>query len=410
MEQVQSGISLSNKPWYEKFFARGCRQLVFTALNKLEGACVEIHENGQVHLLGDQQASLWGVIDIHDESTYNDFIKGGSIGGAEAFIAHKWSSPDLTSLVRIFARAQRQLDDIEKGGSWVGKLKNKVFHGSNANSRKQSKENILAHYDLGNDLYRHFLDEQMMYSAAIYQSKDESLEQAQIRKLDAICERLELKAGEHLVEIGTGWGGLAIHAAKNYGVKVTTTTISDAQWEYANQRVNELGLSDQITLLKNDYRDLTGQYDKLVSIEMIEAVGHEYFKTFFKKCDSLVKPGGKMLLQAITIADQRYDHYRTNVDFIQRYIFPGGCLPSVQVISHHVAENTEMVIEQLHDIGLHYAQTLKDWRERFEANWSTLKEFGYDDTFKRMWLYYLQYCEGAFLERATSTVHVVARK
>lgn len=410
MEQTQTNLALTQKSWYEQSKSQVARQMVFALLQKLEDACVEIHEQGQIHLLGNPKAKLWGVIDVHDMTTYNDFVKGGSIGAAEAFIAHKWSSPDLTALIQVFARSQKQLDAIEARIGWVGKLKNKLFHSGNRNSRKQAKNNILAHYDLGNDLYTRFLDDKMMYSAAIYNDQTDNLEDAQTLKLDTICKRLELKPGEHLVEIGTGWGGLAIHAASKYDCRVTTTTISDAQYEYAKQRIVELNLQDKITLLKKDYRDLSGQYDKLVSIEMIEAVGHEYFDTFFSKCNSLVKSGGKMLIQAITIADQRYDYYKNNVDFIQRYIFPGGCLPSIQVLSKNIGDHTDMVIEQLHDIGLHYARTLKDWRERFEANWQELSKMGYDERFKRMWLYYLQYCEGAFLERATSTVHLVARK
>ncbi|MFT5164667.1 MAG: cyclopropane-fatty-acyl-phospholipid synthase, partial [Alteromonadaceae bacterium] len=247
-------------------------------------------------------------------------------------------------------------------------------------------------------------------SSAIYSAEATTLEQAQQLKLHTICQRLQLSRSDHLLEIGSGWGGLAIYAANHFGCKVTTTTISDAQYDYAAQTIKNHGLEDKITLLKQDYRDLTGKYDKLVSIEMIEAVGHQYFDTFFRQCDSLLKDGGKMLIQAITIADQRYTSYIRNVDFIRHFIFPGGCLPSISVLSHQISKNSQMVIEQLDDIGLHYAKTVADWRSRFDHNWPQLQLLGYDDRFRRLWHYYLCYCEGAFLQRATSAVQLVARK
>lgn len=410
MEQVQTTNAIVTRSWFGQVKSDLARQLVFSVLKQLSIGCVEVHDQGKVYVFGNPDERLSAVMDIHCQSTYEDFIKGGSIGAAEAFIGNKWSSPDLTALIQIFAHNQRQLDALERKMNWLSKFKNKLAHRGNKNSKAQAKQNILAHYDLGNDLYTRFLDDSMMYSAAIYSDQAQSLEAAQTLKLDTICRRLELKPGEHLIEIGSGWGGLAIHAASHYGVKVTTTTISDAQYDFAKAKIAQLGLSGSITLLKKDYRELIGQFDKLVSIEMIEAVGHEYFETFFKQCNSLLKAGGKMLIQAITIADQRYDSYKNSVDFIQRYIFPGGCLPSVHILSKHIAEHTDMVIEQLNDIGLDYATTLKHWRQRFEANWAELSELGYDLRFKRLWLFYLQYCEGAFLARATSTVHLLARK
>ena len=351
-----------------------------------------------------------GKIHIHDMSVYKDFVKGGSIGVAEAFIAGKWSSPNLTNVIRIFAKAQQQTDKLESKKSVFNKIKNAITHWQNRNTQSGSKRNILAHYDLGNELYIRFLDPQMMYSSAIYPSPTTSLEYAQLYKLKTICERLSLTKDDHLLEIGTGWGGLAIYAAQNFGCKVTTTTISDAQYEYAEQRVKALNLEDKITLLKKDYRELTGAFDKVVSIEMIEAVGYEFLPSFFEQCNDRLKEGGKLLIQSITIADQRFEHYKNNVDFIQRYIFPGGFLPSVNVLSEQLTESSEMVIEGLHDIGLDYAKTLADWRSSFLDSWTELTHFGYDEQFKRLWLYYFAYCEGAFLERSISTVHLVARK
>ena len=408
MEQV-SGLKISKQAnWLDK----RCRSLVFSVLAKIDYGQIELVDHSERFLFPEfaENKSLLGRINIHDRSVYRDFVKGGSIGAAEAFIAGKWSSPNLTTVIRIFARAQQQTDALEQQRPWLTKLKYALLHRGNRNSQAGSKKNILAHYDLGNELYSRFLDPEMMYSSAIYPQEDASLAQAQLHKLSTICQRLQLKASDHLLEIGTGWGGLAIYAAQQYGCTVTTTTISDAQHAYAKRRIEQLGLGDKITLLKKDYRELTGEYDKLVSIEMIEAVGFEYLPSFFKQCNQRLKPGGKLLIQSITIADQRFDYYKRNVDFIQRYIFPGGFLPSITVLAQNLTQHTELVTESIDDIGLDYAKTLAHWRDAFLSSWSELTQFGYDEQFKRLWLYYFAYCEGAFLERSTSTVHMVARK
>lgn len=396
--------------WFEK----RCRKLVFSVLNKLEDT-LEIIESGQVFKFGLNNNQYTtntrhGQIIIHDPKVYVDFVKGGSIGVAEAFIDNRWSSPNLTMVIQIFSKAQKITDTLEDKSVFIRKFKNVLFHHLNRNSHKGSKKNILAHYDLGNELYKRFLDPEMMYSSAIYPNTTATLAEAQLNKLELICQRLDLKSTDHLLEIGTGWGGMAIYAAQRYGCKVTTTTISDAQYDYAKDRIDALGLGPQITLLKDDYRDLTGVYDKLVSVEMIEAVGYKYMDSFFTQCNDRLKPGGKMLLQAITIADQRFESYLANVDFIQRYIFPGGFLPSINLMNDKLKNKTDMVMEALHDIGLDYAKTLADWRVLFNYSWHELKEHGFDEKFKRLWLYYFAYCEGAFLERSISTVHLVARK
>jgi cyclopropane-fatty-acyl-phospholipid synthase len=408
VEQV-SGLKIKKQAnWLDK----RCRSLVFSAFTKINYGQIELVDNAERFLFPEfaENKSLLGRINIHDSSVYKDFVKGGSIGVAEAFIAGKWSSPNLTTVIRIFARAQQEVDSLEKKSPWLTRLKYALLHRRNRNSQAGSKKNILAHYDLGNELYSRFLDPEMMYSSAIYPNEKANLAQAQVHKMSTICQRLELTADDHLLEIGTGWGGLAIYAAQHYGCKVTTTTISDAQYEYAKNRIEQLGLDDKITLLKQDYRDLTGEYDKLVSIEMIEAVGFEYLPSFFKQCNERLKPGGKLLIQSITIADQRFEHYKHNVDFIQRYIFPGGFLPSITVLTQNLTQYTDLVTESINDIGLDYARTLADWREAFLQSWPELIPYGYDEKFKRLWLYYFAYCEGAFLERSTSTVHLVARK
>lgn len=408
MEQA-APMNLSKQiTWWEK----RCRSLVFSVLSKLEYGSLDIVEGDKHYSFPENvdNTEITGKIYIHDMRVYKDFVSGGSIGAAESFIEGKWSSPNLTDVIRIFAKAQQQTDDLESNKSWLNKLKNSFMHWQNRNSQSGSKRNILAHYDLGNELYTRFLDPRMMYSSAIYPKPDASLAEAQTHKLEKICQRLDLQPSDHLLEIGTGWGGLAIFAAQHYGCKVTTTTISDAQFDYAAACVEKAGLTDKITLLKKDYRDLTGEYDKLVSIEMIEAVGYEYLPSFFKQCNDRLKPGGKLLIQSITIADQRFEYYKNSVDFIQRYIFPGGFLPSINVLSEHITKHSSLVIDSMHDIGLDYARTLADWRTAFLESWPELTDFGYDERFKRLWLYYLGYCEGAFLERSTSTVHLVARK
>jgi len=392
--------------WIDKM----TRKVLLDYLAKMTQASLTINDElGQV-ILGNKEASLAAVVEIHNMEAYRKILFGGGIGASEAYVAGWWTSPNLTKVIQVLGREQGVLDRVESRFSKVIQFFDLLNHKRNKNTEQGSKKNILAHYDLGNEMYKTFLDKEMLYSSAIYPNANANLEEAQLFKLKTICERLELKQGETLLEIGTGWGALAIYAAQHYGVKVTTTTISDAQYEYAEQKVKSLGLEDSITLLKQDYRTLEGQYDKLVSIEMIEAVGHEYLSTFFDVCSRHLKPEGKMLIQAITISDQRYDNYRKSVDFIQRYIFPGGCLPSVSVMANKVAENTDMVITSLNDIGLDYAKTLNHWYQRFDKSSAELKKMGYGDDFIRLWKFYLCYCEGGFLERKISTVHLVAAK
>ncbi len=406
MESTQKEISLVKTTWLVDRY----RTLVHKVLSRLEGGFIEIEEAGRIFAFGDVHSHLKSKIVVLDSAFYSSLIQDGSIGGAESFIAHHWTCSNLTVLIQIMARNQAQLDELENKTQWLSKIKHQFLRLKNANTEQGSKKNILAHYDIGNDLYQRFLDPDMLYSCAIYNVQAKDLDAAQQNKMAEICGKLSLNSEDHLLEIGTGWGGLAIYAASHYGCKVTTTTISDEQYDYAKQRIESLGLSEQITLLKSDYRLLEGKYSKLVSIEMIEAVGHDYLAGFFRICSDLLKPDGKMLIQAITIADQRYDKYRSGVDFIQKYIFPGGCLPSVSVMASHIAEQTDMVLDNLDDIGVHYARTLYHWRERFEAQWSTLSSLGYSESFKRLWLFYFAYCEGAFIERVISTHHLVARK
>ncbi len=405
MEQIQSNAKAASTDSMGLY-----QSMVFKLLHSADTGQLRMHIGEQTHCFGNAEHDLKADVQVHDLDIFKTLVFRGSIGIAEDYVAGKWTSPDLTRVIEFFVANQHSLDAVEKKLGPLVRLGYFFKKFKNRNNVKQAKQNILAHYDLGNHLYKQFLDSNMQYSSAIYPDTTADLELAQTHKMDTICQRLDLQPGDNVIEIGTGWGGLAVHMAANYGCNVTTTTISDAQHEYAQERINKMGLQDKITLLKQDYRHLEGQYDKLVSIEMIEAVGHEYLQGFFAKCSSLLKKDGLMLIQAITIADQRYDHYRRDVDFIQTYIFPGGCLPSIERMSRSIASHTDMVIHQMHDIGLHYAKTLNQWRERFFEAWPQLQQQGFDEQFKRLWEYYLCYCEGGFMQRAISTVHLVARK
>lgn len=393
------------------FWEKICRSMFIGALRHLPQGNLVIKEHGQLLAsLGDESSDLKGEVHILNTAAYPKLLLGGSIASGETFTDKLWDSPDLTQVIRIFARNLSTLDAWEKRFKWLTLPMAKVKHIANNNSPTQAKKNIGAHYDLGNRLYTKFLDESMMYSAAVYPDPNASLAQAQEHKLRTICEKLQLQASDHLLEIGTGWGGLAVYAAKHYGCKVTTTTISEEQYAWAENWVKRENLGQQITLLKKDYRELDGQYDKLVSIEMIEAVGKKYLANFFEKCSSLLKQNGLMLLQSITIDDRRYDSYADSVDFIQKHIFPGGFLPSQFAINKYVKKYTDLSIRDVHDIGLDYARTLKHWFEDFMQQKAALNEDGYDERFMRMWQYYLNYCEGGFLERVISTAQVVLAK
>ena len=387
------------------------RKVVLGLLNQLQEGCLVVKERDNVvGRFGQPDSDLKAEIIIQKADFFRRFLLGGSIGAAELFMDESWTTPNLTHVIQLFARNLPALDAAEAKLSWLLLPIQKVQHWRRNNSKRQAKENISAHYDLGNDLYKAFLDPALQYSSAVYPHAEATLAEAQQHKLKRLCDSLELNENDHLLEIGTGWGGLAVFAAKHYGCRVTTTTISEEQHAYTAELIEREGLTDQITLLKNDYRDLDGQYDKLVSVEMIEAVGRKYMATFFKTCSRLLKPNGKMALQAITIADQRMRSYANSVDFIQKYIFPGGFLPSLTMMAEMFTKNTDMVVRQVDDIGFDYAKTLADWRVNFNKAHPQLKQYGYDDRFGRMWNYYLCYCEGGFLERTVSAVQLVATK
>ena len=388
------------------------RKLLLAQLAKLEQGSIRIVEPAGDHRFGKRTTECDLAVTVHVESTqfFADVAFGGTVGAGEAYIRGLWRCDDLTSLVRIFLRNRDLMNGMDSRWAIFTQPFLKLFHTLNRNSKAGSARNISAHYDLGNDLYELMLDETMMYSCAIYPRPEATLHEAQIAKLDAVCRKLALQPQDHLVEIGTGWGGLAIHAATNYGCRVTTTTISREQHDYAKAKIEKLGLANRITLLFQDYRDLTGQFDKLVSIEMIEAVGADFLETYLARCSSLLKPEGTMLLQAITIQDQFYERALASVDYIQRFIFPGSFIPSVTAITAAACEATDLKVSHLEDIGPHYATTLRHWRERFFASLPAARRLGLNDSFVRMWEFYLCYCEGGFMERALGDVHILLSK
>ena len=388
------------------------RRVCLRLLANIQFGSLVLHDGGEAFHFGTtgDPAQPHAEVHVHDRGLYRMMLSGGSIASGEAYMQGMWTSPNLVAVMRLFSANLPTLELLESRQSWLVRLGLKLSHALKRNTHSGSRKNISAHYDLGNDFFSLFLDPTMMYSAALFQTDSTGLDEASVAKLDELCRQLELNSGDHLLEIGTGWGGLAIHAAGTYGCRVTTTTISREQYEHARARVREAGLEDRVTVLCEDYRKLEGSFDKLVSVEMIEAVGHEFYSSYFSRCSQLLKPNGKMVIQAITIADQRYAAARNSVDFIQRYIFPGGSLPSVAVIAAHLARDTDLQMVHLRDITRDYALTLAHWRERFLEAQAAVRQLGFDQTFVRMWEFYLAYCEGGFRERIIGTVQLAFAK
>lgn len=391
---------------------RLARRLVLAKLQKLQQGCIIVTDGDDRQTFGrlSPDCQLSATVSVHDPRFYSAVARAGDIGAGKAYIDGFWSCDDLTALVRILLRNRAVLDDMASGLARLTVPLRKVYHALHRNTVRGSRRNIAAHYDVGNDFFALFLDETMTYSCGIFAHPESTLQEASLAKLERICRKLQLSPADHVVEIGTGWGSFAIHAAQRYGCRVTTTTISQRQYELARQRVAAAGVADRVTVLCDDYRALTGRYDKLVSIEMIEAVGHAYYDTYFRCCSNLLKPDGMMLLQAITIADQRYEQAKRSVDFIQRYIFPGSCIPSITAICNSLTRATDLRLFHLEDLTPHYATTLRHWRERLRAHADAVRALGYPDSFIRMWEFYLCYCEGGFHERAIGDVQMLLTK
>jgi cyclopropane-fatty-acyl-phospholipid synthase len=388
------------------------RKALFSRFQKIVRGQLVLNEGETSLVFGEKgkNAELTATLCVQNRRFYTDILFGGTIGAGEAYMAGYWKTDDLTRLIRIIIMNRYVLTGLEGGAARLSGPVNRMLHFLRKNTKEGSRRNIAAHYDLGNEFYSLFLDETMTYSCGIFALPTSSLHDASIEKYDRICRKLLLSRSDHVLEIGGGWGGFALHAAKNYGCRVTTTTISNQQYEFAQRLIHKEGMSDRVQILLKDYRDLEGTYDKLVSIEMIEAVGHHYLETFFRSCSRGLKEDGLMLLQAIIIDDREYDRHTCSVDFIKRYIFPGSCIPSVTAISQAVANGTDMRLFHLQDITPHYTRTLSQWRERFFRRLSDVQRLGYSEQFIRMWEYYLCYCEAGFAEGYIGDVQMLFTK
>ena len=399
-------VNAEQMPWLDRF----CRDGLFRTLKNLHTGCIRVYEGTDCHVFGDSNSDFSTDLNIHDSEAYRSIALNGSVGAGESYMTGDWSCSHLPTLIRILSRNKDVVDSIDSGFANLGKIALRWVHSLNRNTEKGSRRNIAAHYDLGNDMFALFLDPTMMYSSGIFPGEDATMEEASIYKLDRICRKLDLQPTDHLVEIGTGWGSMAIYAAKHYGCKVTTTTISEQQYAWAEEKVREEGLEDKITLLKKDYRALEGEYDKLVSIEMIEAVGWEYLDTYTSTISRLLKPDGIALIQAMTIDDQRYEQAKKEVDFIKRYIFPGSFIPCITAIQNSFTQSSDMKMTHMEDITPHYARTLDAWRQRFLQNKDEIMAKGYSEDFIRLWDFYFAYCEGGFAERVIGDVHLMFAK
>ena len=394
---------------------RLARDGVLAKLADVRGGRIMLQEGGREHALGTigtgdarHAAGLTASIAVHDPRFWLEIATGGALGAAESFARGEWDTDDLTTLVRILARDRDALCGLERGLARLRSPALRILHALQGNTRHGSRRNIAAHYDLGNDFFALFLDPTRMYSCALWPHADATLDQAAAHKLDVVCDKLELRPGHEVLEIGTGWGGFALHAARR-GARVTTTTISREQAAFARAAFERAGLADRITLLESDYRDLPAagkRYDRVVSIEMIEAVGYDHLDEYFSVIDRTLAPDGLALVQAITIPDHAEKTYRANVDFIQKHIFPGSALPSLRAITG-AAGATALRIDHAEDLAPHYARTLREWRTRFESHAGDLAAMGFDDTFRRLWQWYFCYCEAGFLERTVGLLQVV---
>lgn len=380
------------------------RHLLTGRLARIRSGSVVLEDGGPTRSFGSGAPAA--RLTVRDPRFYRAVAFGGHLGAAEAYLDAWWTTDDLTALVQVLVRHRDVLEGLEGGLARVAAPLRRVGHALRRNTRHGSRRNIRAHYDLGNAFFAEFLDDTLTYSCGVFERPDSTLRDASIAKYDRICRKLELGRGNHVMEIGTGWGGFALHAAAAYGCRVTTTTISREQYALARDRVAAAGLADRVRVIGHDYRDLTGRFDRLVSIEMIEAVGHAFYGAFFRKCADLLEPGGRMALQAITILDRYYDAARRDVDFIKRYIFPGSNIPALAVLTRAAAE-TGLVLRHAEEIGPHYAETLKRWRENFLARWDRIRTMGFGEEFRRLWEFYFCYCEGGFREGVLNDVQLV---
>jgi len=383
-------------------------RLVLAQLRRIREGELTISFSGNELVMGRATPDgLRAKLRVDDARFFSAVARRGSVGAGESYSKGWWSSDAPADVVRLLTRNQDALQALDSGLSRISRPLLSLFHALRRNTERGSRRNISAHYDVSNDFFALFLDPTMTYSCGYFEDDQASLEQASVAKIDRLCRKLALKPGDHLLEIGAGWGAFAIHAARDYGCRVTTTTISREQHDLAARRIAAAGMTDRIELLFEDYRKLTGSYDKLVSVEMIEAVGHRYYGEFFSRCASLLRPGGVMALQAITIADRHYERAKNSVDFIQRHIFPGSCIPSVTALCSAMTRGSDLTMVDLEDIGLHYVRTIAAWRQNLRDRWDDAQAIGYSEEFLRLWEFYFAYCEGGFAERHISDVHMI---
>jgi cyclopropane-fatty-acyl-phospholipid synthase len=383
------------------------RRAVLARLGRLGQGTLVVEEGGQELLLGRPAADgLSARITVHRPDFWRRVALGGSVGAGESYVDGDWDAQDLVEVVRLLTRNQDALTGLERGLAVLRRPADRIFAALRRNTHAGSRRNIADHYDLGNEFFALMLDPSMTYSSAVFEPPEATLEEASLRKLDLLCQKLELAPGDHLLEIGTGWGSMALHAASRHGCRVTTTTISRAQWELARERVARAGLAGRVTVLLEDYRDLTGRFDKVVSVEMIEAIGAEQYRTFFRRCGELLAPGGRLALQAITIADQHYQRARRELDFIKRHVFPGSCIASVTALLEAATAASDLRLRQLDDYTPHYARTLAAWRANLAERSEAVARLT-DERFRRLWNCYLCYCEGGFAERYIGVVQMV---
>ena len=386
------------------------KKIILKKFKNLQFGYIHLTDGAESYSYGDNSSEMKVEMEILSSEFYVFLGSGGLLGVTEAYTAGYWRADDIVTLIRLIIKNSKVMEKLDSGWAKLIRPLNTYIHRKRQNTLSGSKENILAHYDLSNDFYKLWLDESMTYSCGVFENDKSTLNEASIEKLDRICRKLDLKPNDDILEIGTGWGSFAIHAAKKYGCHITTTTISDAQYEYAKQRIIDEGLESKIKLLNQDYRNLSGTFDKIISIEMIEAVGHEYVELFFKKVSKLLKKDGLFALQGITFNDHKFDEYKNSVDFIKKYIFPGSCLISISQITNAIKNRTDLEVVNLEDISKHYSKTLYEWRKNFMNVLPEVKSLGFSNAFINMWEFYLIYCEAGFIERNIGDYQVIFAK
>ncbi len=384
---------------------------VLKLLANIEYGSIQLNDGpSQYKFVGTKDIENKVDVTIYDPSVYKSFVLMGTNGVSNSYINKEWDCSNLLSLLDLMLKNKTLFEKIDNGFARLNVLKDTITEFLSPRTLQKAKKNILYHYDLGNNFFKQFLDSKMMYSCAIFESDDVSLNEAAELKLKRICEKLKLSEKDHLLEIGTGWGGLAIYAHQHYGCKVTTTTISDAQFQYVHKTIEDMNLTKDITVLNKDFRELKGVYNKIVSVEMIEAVGFKLFADYFTKVNDLLSPNGLFLLQSITINDADYDRAKLEIDFIKKFIFPGGCLPSVSIIKAITSKHTQLKLCEIEEIGLHYVTTLAQWKHNFRKNINTFFEMGFSEGFTRMWEYYFAYCQAGFKNKHIGNIQALWQK